>query len=105
MDKIYTVDELKTLIIPIAKKYGINKVILFGSYADGTARATSDVDLIIDKGNLEGLIQFNSFIHDLENLLHKKIDVITTNSLKASDLSDNIKTQISLYHHSLSFQA
>ena len=97
MDKIYTVDELKTLIIPIAKKYGINKVILFGSYADGTARATSDVDLIIDKGNLEGLIQFNSFIHDLENLLHKKIDVITTNSLKASDLSDNIKTQISLY--------
>lgn len=97
MDKIYTIDELRTLIIPIAQKHKINKVILFGSYADGTANEISDVDLIIDKGLLTGLIQFNSFIHDLENALHKKVDVITINSLKTSFLSDNTKTQITLY--------
>ena len=45
----YTLDELKLLISPIAKQYGVQSVSLFGSYSKGTADADSDVDLKIEK--------------------------------------------------------
>lgn len=41
MAKIYTIEELKAIIIPIAKKYGIQKVYLFGSIARAMAMRTA----------------------------------------------------------------
>lgn len=32
-DKIYTLDEIKAIAYPIAKRYGIAALYLFGSYA------------------------------------------------------------------------
>ena len=55
MAKIYTIEELKAIIIPIAKKYGIQKVYLFGSIARGDGDENSDIDLSIEKGTLKGL--------------------------------------------------
>ena len=37
MGKIYTIDEITAAVKPIAEKYGIDKVWLFGSYARGEA--------------------------------------------------------------------
>jgi len=45
-----SIDEIKSYIIPIIKKYPINKVILFGSYARGDASETSDIDLVVVSG-------------------------------------------------------
>jgi predicted nucleotidyltransferase len=44
----YTLDEIKTKIKPIAEKYDIPAVYLFGSYARGEANDGSDVDLAFD---------------------------------------------------------
>ena len=41
MGKIYTVDEITAAVKPIAEKYGIDKVWLFGSYARGEATEKS----------------------------------------------------------------
>ena len=41
---VYTIDEIRQIITPIAKKYGLPAVYLFGSYARGTANEDSDVD-------------------------------------------------------------
>lgn len=46
---IYTVDGLKACVSPIAKKYGLRAVYLFGSYARNEATEDSDVDLLIDR--------------------------------------------------------
>ena len=46
-DKIYTIDEIRKKVQPIAEKYKLNKVSLFGSYARGEATAESDIDLYI----------------------------------------------------------
>ena len=51
---------------------------LFGSYARGEADEESDVDLVIDRGRLRGLIQYFSFVHDLEENLNCHVDVVTT---------------------------
>lgn len=53
----YSIDELKTIITPIAKQHGVKSVSIFGSYSRGTASADSDVDLKIEKGELRSLFQ------------------------------------------------
>ena len=55
-NKIYSISEIKDIVSPIAKKYGVENVYLFGSYARGEATPDSDLDLRIDKGKLRGLI-------------------------------------------------
>ena len=42
---IYTVQEIQSRVMPVAKKYGIKAVFLFGSYAKGTATEDSDIEL------------------------------------------------------------
>ena len=46
--KVYTINEIKGIVAPIAKKHGVNKVYLFGSYARGEATPSSDVDLCVE---------------------------------------------------------
>ena len=74
----YTIDEIRQKTAPLAKQYGISKMSLFGSYARGEANEGSDVDLVIDRGRLRGLIQYFSFVHDLEEKLNCHVDVVTT---------------------------
>lgn len=74
----YTIDEIREKTVPLAKQYGISKMSLFGSYARGEANDESDVDLVIDRGRLRGLIQYFSFVHDLEETLNCHVDVVTT---------------------------
>ena len=47
----YTVAEIRQLILPIAQRYGVERVFLFGSYARGDAMPGSDIDLRIDSGS------------------------------------------------------
>lgn len=65
----YTLDEIKEKTIPIALTYGIQSLSLFGSYARNEADDNSDVDICIEKGSLRSLLQYFSFVHDLEKKL------------------------------------
>lgn len=80
---VYTIDEIKARIAPVAKKYGIPAVYLFGSYARGTATEDSDVDLLIDMTGvkLTGMFAFGGVYRDFEEALGKKIDLVTTATL------------------------
>ena len=74
---IYTIDEIKTRTIPIAKQYGVKSMSLFGSYARGEATNDSDIDLLIDRGNINDLLEYAGFINDLENALGCHVDVVS----------------------------
>ena len=52
---VYTVEHIAQRILPVAQKYGLKAVYLFGSYARGDADKDSDIDLRIDKGAIRGL--------------------------------------------------
>lgn len=45
---IFTVEEIRRRITPVAVRYRLKAVYLFGSYARGEATDESDVDLLID---------------------------------------------------------
>ncbi len=45
-------ENVKSGITELAKKYGINRVILFGSRARGDNRERSDIDIAVSGGNI-----------------------------------------------------
>ena len=81
---VYHVDEIRQIVAPIANKYHLKAVYLFGSYARGTATESSDIDLLIDTSGteLKSLFALGALYCDLENALHKPIDLITVSSLE-----------------------
>ena len=80
---IYTVDEIRDIVTPIAKKYQLKAVYLFGSYARGDATESSDIDLLMDTSDtpVKTLFDLGALYCDLEDALQKPIDLITVNSL------------------------
>ena len=96
MPGTYTIDEIKRISVPVAKKYGVKKLALFGSYARGEQKATSDIDFLIEKGKIRGL-EFFGFIDNLEDDLGVSVDVLTYNSLKKSLIADAIEDEVVLY--------
>lgn len=94
---IYSIDELRTIIGDVASQYGVEKVALFGSYSKGRQTSDSDIDLLIDKGEIKGLFMFNSFIDSLQKRLQKNVDVMTYSSLARSFMKDSVKDEVILY--------
>ncbi len=45
--RILTVQEIKNVVRPLAKKYNMEAVYLFGSYARGEAEENSDLDFLV----------------------------------------------------------
>ena len=81
-DHIYTIDEIKKIIIPIAQQYKGLKIYLFGSYARGEADEKSDIDFRIDGGKIDSLFILGGLYAALEEALQKPLDLITTASLR-----------------------
>lgn len=93
----YSIEELKAIINPIARKYGIAKVYLFGSLARGDANENSDIDLLIDKGTLKGLFALGGFYNELSEALGVEIDILTTGSLDETFLDEIKEEEVLLY--------
>lgn len=97
MDRIYTIDEIKSIVAPIAAAHDVGRIYLFGSYARGEATASSDIDLRVDKGNLKGLFALGALYADLEDSLEKQLDLLTTGSLDQKFLQKIAKEEILIY--------
>jgi len=97
MSRTYTIDEIKTISVPVAQKYGVKKLALFGSYARREQKANSDIDFLIEKGKVRDLFTFLGFIHALEDDLGVHVDVLTYDSLQDSLIADSVDDEVVLY--------
>lgn len=79
------VDELvkqkRTDILQIARQHGARNVRLFGSIARGEARPDSDIDVLVEFEPGRTLLDRIGMIQDLEDLLGRKVDVVTEKAL------------------------
>lgn len=89
--------ELKDVISPIAQKYGVKRVLLFGSMARGDNDENSDYDFLISKGQLKSLVQYVEFVNELESVLKRHVDVITDSSPDETIIRNAINEGILLY--------
>ena len=105
---VYTIDEIRVIIAPIAKKYKLPAVYLFGSYARGTQTKDSDIDLLVDTTGtmLTSLFSLGGLYADLEEAFQVGVDMVTLNSIEQdaqmpSDhrFKDNIlRERVNIYH-------
>ena len=49
-DKVFTITDIKALVKPIAEKYNVDEIYLFGSYARDEADQNSDLDFLVFGG-------------------------------------------------------
>lgn len=68
-------------ILRIAARHGAHNIRLFGSIARGEDRPDSDVDLLVEMDPGRSLIDLVALGQDLEELLNRKVDVLTESSV------------------------
>jgi len=72
-----TIQQISDGVTLTAREYPIKKAELFGSYANGTNRADSDVDLLLEFNTPHvSLLTLNQVKYRLEELLGTPVDVV-----------------------------
>lgn len=87
---IYTIDDIKSKITPVAIKYSLPVVYIFGSYARNEATEESDVDVLIDcdGSKVISLFDMGNLYNDLCESLNKGIDLVTIDALEQEDTKE-----------------
>ena len=84
-----SIDELKEIVRPIAKKYGLRSLYLMGSRARGDNRPDSDYDFCYDMKE-PTLIKAAGLMNDLAEALNREVDLISRNT-KTKFLQDGLE--------------
>lgn len=86
MKKIYTLSELKSILkekkAELAEMFFVSNIFIFGSYANETQTEQSDIDLLVETTRPISIFKFVNLKEYFENILGKKIDLGTPDSLK-----------------------
>jgi predicted nucleotidyltransferase len=82
MEKASTVSSIKKRSLPILRRHAVKKAAIFGSFARGEAKASSDVDILIEyQGKNKTLFDLVDLKAELENVLRRKVDLVTYSSI------------------------
>ena len=87
----YTVEKIREIVSPIARRFDVRRMWLFGSYARGDFDEDSDLDFRVDMGRC-GFFKLGSFYAELEDAFGMKIDLLPT-----CGIDDEILAQIASY--------
>jgi hypothetical protein len=65
-------------IIEYLRNQPVKRAWLFGSYSEGTATESSDIDILVELDHSQPIgLYFVQMVLDLENILNKKVDLLT----------------------------
>ena len=71
----------KAAILKLSQKHGIKNIRLFGSMARDEITVESDVDFLVDLEKGRDLFDLGELLMDLQELLNRKVDLVTETSL------------------------
>ena len=78
---ILSINEIQRIVRPLAEKYHISEVYIFGSYARNEATAKSDIDFLVFGGKEFKLTSIFAFAEELRRAIDKDIDVFEINEV------------------------
>jgi len=76
------IQEKRTRILVVAGRYGATNLRVFGSVVRGEAGPESDLDLLVEMEPGRSLLDHIALIHDLEEVLGCRVDMVTEKALK-----------------------
>ncbi len=93
MDK--SIGRIKKKILPILRRNGVARAGIFGSYARGSPKKGSDIDLLVEFSGRKSLFGLAGLKIGLEEQTRKKFDVLTYGSinylLRGQILSEEVR--------------
>lgn len=89
-------------IVDACKKHHVIAIALFGSAAKDAMNEDSDIDLLVEFSNeidvLDYADNYFSLLHHLQEILDRKVDLVSTKSLKNPILKEEVyQSKIDLY--------
>lgn len=91
------IKEIRKKVLPLLKREGIVFAGVFGSTARGSAGSKSDIDLLVRFQRTPGLFSFIRFERELSDRLHRKVDLVTEQSL-SPHLRDSVLRDLKVIH-------
>ncbi len=88
--------ERRDEIYRIAMQHGVTQLRVFGSVARGESGADSDVDLLVRLDPGRSLLDIIAIKQDLEDLLGRKVDVVTEASISPYIRDQVLREAVSL---------
>ena len=73
---VCTMEHIVAMVRPLADKYRVKEIYLFGSYARGEADENSDLDFLVFGGEKFKRTMIFALAEDLREVLKKKVDVL-----------------------------
>jgi predicted nucleotidyltransferase len=93
------IDDLKIDIQGLCSKYGIKRLEVFGSFARGEARESSDIDLIAEFEGLNNLVdRYFGFKGELEDRTHRTVDLLPNKPFKNPYFAKNVARERKLIY-------
>lgn len=80
----------------LTEHFGVKRIGLFGSFAKGTPKSDSDVDILVEFDRPIGL-KFMDFADHLEQVLDRKVDVLTPagiQSIRVKQVAQEIEESV-----------
>ena len=75
------IEVIKKTLIDVLREHEVKKAALFGSIVRGEATEESDIDLLIEFEGRKSLLDLAGLKLDLQELLRRRVDVLTYKSL------------------------
>jgi len=91
------IEQIKEKIKPVAQKYNLTYIWIFGSYAKRKHKKDSDIDVIVKTEDVADGFKIVEVKFALEEALEKEVDIITTGGIKGSLLEDEDLEEVLVY--------
>lgn len=94
MDRL--IEENRQQILDLATRRGARSIRVFGSMARGEAKVTSDVDFLVEMQAGQSAFALGGLLMDLQDLLGRRVDVVTPKALHPAIRDKILKEAIDL---------
>ena len=91
------IEKIKAKVKPVAKKYNLTYIWIFGSYAKEKQQENSDIDILVKTEDVAEGFKIVEVKFALEEALEKEVDIITTGSIQGSLLENEDLEEILIY--------
>lgn len=88
--------KLRPQIMEAAARHGAKNIRVFGSVARGEDRPDSDVDFLVEMEPERHLLDRIALIHELEELLGRRVDVVTEKAVSPYIKEDVLREAVQL---------
>ncbi len=92
-----TVEAIKNIVTPILLKNKVKKASLFGSMSRQHYSDESDVDILVELDESNSLLDFIGIKLELEEALHRKVDLVEYGAIKPALKKYILKDPIPIY--------